>query len=576
MAKKNNKGFALVEIVIAIAILTILLTPIIKQLAQTMSLNKRSKVQQYASEDAEYILEYFKAGKINDLTTGATDGNKLKIDSVTTKKYDPNTADSGILCDIYTINPTTGLLELQVGKSVRYTVYEYKLSSVVFGSDRITYTRTVMMDDLDKTIAAKGTDDADKTYKVANNDDVRDSINNYEDFEVEENGRIVKYDSNGYITAIVCTIDEGDTVLNPNTTNLGYMYSVDVNNMAVIAGETVTFDALAADDYYNETMKLLKNSNIQADVDLYNYELQADRPGTYLTPEKYLDGVNKLTTITVRDDEAKHEYRVIVSVSYVNELYGKEITKDYTIKTFTYPYDETKAKPKCPDIYFEYQPFAIINNDTDSLEYAPNDLMEEFILFDSEVEGVKVYLIKPTWDQASIYMAGSDNLFDRIDIDGDGILDASVYTGAAVGFENTPVNKKLATNYFASYGSNKSVSSEYVNVCLVNKGKYEGGKYVSSKQVSVFTNMDVNKQFETVITTFVGGKFFKDSNGNTIKAMKFEVVDPDINDWDNTTHLKGMDKDRNTTDKLYSIKVVLTPDDTKYNTVVLTGAKGVN
>ena len=36
MAKTNNKGFTLIEIVIAVAILSVLLTPILKQFANTL------------------------------------------------------------------------------------------------------------------------------------------------------------------------------------------------------------------------------------------------------------------------------------------------------------------------------------------------------------------------------------------------------------------------------------------------------------------------------------------------------------------------------------------------------------
>lgn len=46
MAKNKNKGFTVVEIVIAIAILTLLLTPIVEQLAQTMRTNRIAKEQQ--------------------------------------------------------------------------------------------------------------------------------------------------------------------------------------------------------------------------------------------------------------------------------------------------------------------------------------------------------------------------------------------------------------------------------------------------------------------------------------------------------------------------------------------------
>ena len=45
MAKTNNKGFTLIEIVIAVAILSVLLTPILKQFANTLETSRKAKVK---------------------------------------------------------------------------------------------------------------------------------------------------------------------------------------------------------------------------------------------------------------------------------------------------------------------------------------------------------------------------------------------------------------------------------------------------------------------------------------------------------------------------------------------------
>lgn len=552
MAKKNNKGFALIEIIIAIAILTILLTPIIKQLAQTMSLNKRSKAQQYATEDAEYVLEYFKANKLSTLS-------EVKASSdadIYTTDYNEK---KSINCTIYAYDAADDTVS--VGKTVQYTVYEYLLNPVELGGSRVKYERKVTMDDLEKAIDSCSPA-TDKIYRIINADKTTMSIPS--GFEKDEAGRVVKYDADGYVEAIVCEVADGSTVANPNTANLGYMYSVDINNMAVVTGETVSFDTLAANDFYSETMKLLKNSSVPSDVQIYNQELAADKPGTVLTPDKYLNGMNKLTTVTVRDTGS--EYKVIIGVTYENKVTAggspKTIKKSYTIKTLTYEYDTSKAKPECPDIYFEYQPFAMLNQDTNALEYAPNDDLAEYILFDSEVEDVKMYLIKPKWDQAAMYMNDTVTLFNKIDTNGDGIPE-SVYTTDA-----TDIN--AIDQYYGYYIKNDSGAShgtKLVNICFVNKK--------NTKQVSVYTNLGISKdklensmatnaQFKTTQKT-VFSSHFADETGNYIEVDDF---DKDF--------ICSMEEDVNSTDKLYSIRVVLTPEDSKYNTVVLTGAKGVN
>ena len=59
MAKTNNKGFTLIEIVIAVAILSILLTPILKQFANTLETSRKAKALQQANETAVYEMEEF-------------------------------------------------------------------------------------------------------------------------------------------------------------------------------------------------------------------------------------------------------------------------------------------------------------------------------------------------------------------------------------------------------------------------------------------------------------------------------------------------------------------------------------
>ena len=59
MARKNNKGFSVVEIVIAITILSLLLVPIVTQISQTFKTSRMAKQQQYVMDDAVYLMEDF-------------------------------------------------------------------------------------------------------------------------------------------------------------------------------------------------------------------------------------------------------------------------------------------------------------------------------------------------------------------------------------------------------------------------------------------------------------------------------------------------------------------------------------
>ena len=60
MAKTNNKGFTLIEIVIAVAILSVLLTPILKQFANTLETSRKAKALQEVNEMDGGIPDGFK------------------------------------------------------------------------------------------------------------------------------------------------------------------------------------------------------------------------------------------------------------------------------------------------------------------------------------------------------------------------------------------------------------------------------------------------------------------------------------------------------------------------------------
>ena len=73
-AGMNNRGFSLVEVIIAVAVLTILMAPIIQQIIQTLSTSAKAKERQYATENAEYVLNYFQETPLTSLLGFASSG----------------------------------------------------------------------------------------------------------------------------------------------------------------------------------------------------------------------------------------------------------------------------------------------------------------------------------------------------------------------------------------------------------------------------------------------------------------------------------------------------------------------
>ncbi len=575
MARNKNKGFSLIEIIIAIAILTLLLTPVIKQLAYSMELNRKSKLQQYANEEAEYVLEYFKAQPMADLNSLSFLPDDADFKCTEFESHDKT-------CAIYLLDTTSNTISAApVGSLFQYKTYKYILSQVKLGSKNEPYDRIVLMDDLDKVVAnitaPNLPDGTSQVYTPIRKDDGYD-IESLDGFTYDEDGRLVKYNEGElFPMSIVCIVEAGSTKANPNTVDMGNMYDLDINNMAVVNGETVTYDTIATNDFYNETMSILKGSTNKAMQVLWEDEMNAATPGTYLTTDYYLDGMTKLTEVRVEDtvtgtvgDVTEGSYKITFIVRYENKVMKgyaaeKTVSKEYVIKTLNYDYkfDTSlgQSKPKCPDIYFEYQPFAvkIADGDIETLYYSSNDLGDsEYILMNSNVEDVKLYLYKPKWDQATVFQNDAEALFATTDIDGDGI-DETVYTAAAHDVD-------MRDSYYVM-NTKTGTGTNLVDIVLLNK--------TGSEQVTVYTNLKFdlgrvvgnmpNSQF--VLSDSLGAlnTYFVGADGSKINASNFD-----------SACLKTIEQDKQSAEKLYSLRVSLIPEDATLNTVTLTGAKGVD
>ena len=66
MVKSNNKGFSLVELIIAAAVFAILVYPITNALIAATKTTSTSTKKQYAVEKAEEIMENFKTADLGD------------------------------------------------------------------------------------------------------------------------------------------------------------------------------------------------------------------------------------------------------------------------------------------------------------------------------------------------------------------------------------------------------------------------------------------------------------------------------------------------------------------------------
>lgn len=512
MAKRNDKGFSLVEIMIAIAIFTVLLTPIMQQFAQTLLTSRKAKEQQQANENAAYVLEYFQKNNARDITDlqAITDPNGAFATGVPTARLVDAATPNPIICEIY---DTTGGF---AGATVQYNAYKYDLDDVKLGTRRTNYQRSVVLDDLSTRLMA-----ADATngvgYKINYSMTSADLANFPSGFKLTNEGSIVQYDSDGYVVAVAC--NTAAYVQDPNDVNLGNMQDLDKRKVAIIDATAAAFDAQAEIKFYALAMDRLR----EIDEASWQQALLHSSNDSILQQQDYADAVTKLTRIYVEEftDAEGPYYQVKVDIYYENKYslndfdgYNHNFEDTLTYNVLSQRFDTEK----CPDVYFEYQPYER-DRVGSSVMYTAND----YILIDNYVEGAKLYLYQPYLDAMSA-VAGASG------------------TGNSSG------------EYTTTVGGTTKVK---IHVCDTN---------ANTKPMQIFTNLtDIPGQFDVLqysnISTITTAS---DTPGNSSLNMR--------KDFSGT--VKGLESDIRTQARLFTVTVTLEPDDSGSNTVTLTGAKG--
>lgn len=372
MARKNNKGFSVIEIIIAITILSLLLVPIVKQISQTLKTSRQAKKQQYAMDNAVYLMEDFQKSSLSELAT----------------KYGaPVKKDDDVKCQLYDTSGTA-----IAGGLVSYNAYSYSAGVVELGHEKTSFTRTVVLDDLSTALMGYDVYNVDDTvtqgtkgYKMISATSAIDG------FTLNSEGHLVKYDDDGYVVGAVCEVV--DRIDNPNEINLGNMQNMDSATVAIVPGSATNFDSQAENAFFSLAMEELKEHH-------YADWLQAmghSSSDSILNQYYNLSNTTKVTKIYIDEKTDTDSYYVVsVDVCYYNSSLNE--TLDYNVYSQKFYMDE------CPAVYMEYQPYTA-ESGADSVIYAAND----YILVDNYVEGAKIYLYKPFRDQMNVVAGVTDS-----------------------------------------------------------------------------------------------------------------------------------------------------------------------
>lgn len=565
MAKTNNKGFSLIEIVIAVAILSILLTPIIHQFANTLNTSRRAKALQEANEKASYQMEEFQTVSRDELDKDTY--------------YGKPTETNNIVAELYS---TDGV---SLSKTVEYNTYKYTLPDCEIGAKKDKYSNVVVLDDLANKVRAQGNASDPTHYKIAYGLTKTDLEKFGDGFELTNEGSIVKYTS-GVVTAVACTdtTADGDPVsyiADPNEVNLGNMHDLDKNSVALIMGGTSSFDTEAFSALFSKAMDHLRELDYDSwEQALLNVDSESILSADTLSTS---DRLIKIYTDQKTDAQGKDYYVVKVDVYYnysysiqVEDLDPSKQNQNSFNDTVSYTIFSQKFYTKePPEIYFEYQPYCI-SEKGEAVQYKADD----YFLFDNHVDGCRLYLYKPYRDQMN---ANAD--LSQYDSKGE------YYTY----YTNTSNATKVKIHLASKTNNNVSVS-------LGADGKPDATNTLD--RVYIFTNLDINGYAEGESSDV---QFISDEYSDKFKYVKGEnetkqgTSDDDTNvvypkyklgtvytinqvdesgvplPQDSKAVLYTLKQDTRKSDRMYTVTVTLTPLNNKaLNTIQLSGARGVN
>lgn len=568
MAKTNNKGFTLIEVVIAVAILSILLTPILKQFANTLETSRKAKALQQANETAVYEMEEFQ--------------------TVTKEELDDKYGDPTVHTDmVVRLLDTDGT---EITSTLKYSAYEYKLDDRKIGAKQDVYSNVVVLDDLSNKIRAYGGESATKHYKVAYNLTDADLGKFGTGFTLTNEGSIVEYNDAGFVTAIVCTDKNANGtpvsyVENPNEVNLGNMHNLDKNAVALVMGGTSSFDSEAFSALFSKAMDHLRELDYESwQQALLNVDNESILSQDSMNNSKRLIKIyaDKAVDSTTGKDCYIVKVDVYYDYNYSLVVKGEKKSDFHDMVSFTV-FSQKFFTKEPPEIYFEYQPYCISGANSKNAIYQTND----YILFDNYVDECKVYLYKPYKDQQN-YDANIDNYYKMVDTDGDG----------------TPDSKEEYYTYYTDKAKTQKVkihlASKNLNTALSLDSDGNVLDTDAMDRVYVFTNLDVNGYEEgsadaQFVSDAFGGTFDyvkgeKESRSSVEDAMAAKYLKYELGQK-YTTNTKQSDgsvtngsmkvlytlsEDTREAERLYTVTVKLTPDKENLNTVRLSGAKGAN
>jgi len=397
MASKDNNGFSLTEVVVSVAVLLLLLSPILSQMLTSIKTQSLAKERLYALENANSILEVVKSTDKDDIESRK--GSLFDVENIggsTVMKTDFQD------CKLFYKDTGGNIVEVHSGPEglVKYSYTDYILTDATFGKSMYKYSRVVTIDDLPNKV--KAFELGGKHYNIVyglTKDEISDaSIGGYNFVRTNE-GSYVAYDTKDYgkgskneIKHVKAVLVKENTLTttysDPNAIDLGHIQDLDETKVAIVEGSSSNFDVQAEEDFYNLKLQHLKEIN---PTQWQNLMVSETNESVFSTAS-YNETVNKLTTVVLKSEldatKGLTKYTVTVNVTY-EDNYKLPIATSATNITgwqnlndhITYRvYSQDFYTDRCPDIYLMYEPY-VYNSSEGKVQYRSDD----YISIDNQI-----------------------------------------------------------------------------------------------------------------------------------------------------------------------------------------------
>lgn len=357
MKKANNRGVSLIEILIAVVVFTICITPIVMQLTTGIRIGNKAKDQQAATDYAQSIAETMKqmqlqegydSTNLSDLETAlnVTAGSMSAQNMFSSVKQD-GTAGS--------IIPENSTLKSYPGNGATGMNY----SSVTEMYQKLNAANKTLSDANKEALVRK--------YVFKGSANVE-----YRDYDVE-----ITMDTTPFAIASLKNANYTD----PNSVNLNNLSDLDANTEALITRAS-NYDMTATLSFYNATVSALQQSDSE--------ELQQKAVQILNGNATIGDTATKKTVIEINPitDATGNKYHVVCNIIYKNT---DPLSVLGTEDTLTYGVFDQKFK-ELPEIYLMYNQFV----------YGTSFQSDEILIENNLKEKAKVYVIRTVENDSNI------------------------------------------------------------------------------------------------------------------------------------------------------------------------------